>query len=270
MGEHTFNHGMVFDGELLTINESGKFNPRTISNGIFNKCVRNTISEDEAKTLHVTLWDCIPLEDFKNEYSQLEYAFRFESLSSKLKQFTSSKVSLIPTRIVHSLEQANQHYQELLAAGEEGSILKDRSMLWENKRSKKQLKLKSEVSGEFVVTGYNVGEGKLVGNLGSLYIESADGKIVAAMSGFSLKLRSEIWANITNSPVKYSMVESGSEVEYFAQPGDTDININSIIECEYNQLVKGKDNEIYSLFLPRFKCVRSDKEVANTLEELLK
>jgi ATP-dependent DNA ligase len=171
---------------------------------------------------------------------------------------------------VYSISEAQEHYQELLSEGEEGSILKDMDMVWENKRSKKQLKLKASDPGDFIITGYKAGEGKLVGNLGSLIVETSDGKLVSNMSGFSLKLRSEIWANITDAPVSYKMVIGSSDVEFFANPRDTDINIGSIIECEFNQLVKGKDSDVYSLFLPRFKQSRPDKLVPNSLSELLK
>lgn len=260
--------GHMIDGEMMTVDNLGKFNPRTVSNGVFNKCVRNTLSEQESTTLRVTVWDMVPLQDFYNELSLLSYSFRFNKLSTILSEIGVTKLSIIPSKIVHSIQQANEHYQELLAAGEEGSMLKDQDMIWENKRSKKQLKLKSEVTGDFLVTGSTPGVGKLTGNLGSLIIETSDGKVVASMSGFSLKLRSEIWANITDTDISYVMVVDGENKVFTSKPGDTDIKINSIIECEYNQLVKGKDNEIHSLFLPRFKCVRNDKDKANTIKEL--
>lgn len=260
--------GHMIDGEMMTVDKTGKFNPRTVSNGIFNKCVRNTLSGEESLTLRVTVWDMVPLQDFYNETSPLSYSFRFTKLSNILSEIGGNKLSIIPSKIVHSVQQANEHYQELLAAGEEGSMLKDQDMMWENKRSKKQLKLKSEVTGDFLITGSWPGVGKLTGNLGSLIIETSDGKVVSSMSGFSLKLRSEIWANITSEVVPYVMVIEGENKTFLAEPGDTDIKIGSIIECEYNQLVKGKDNEIHSLFLPRFKCVRNDKDKANTIKEL--
>jgi ATP-dependent DNA ligase len=260
--------GHMIDGEMMTVNSMGKFNPRTVSNGVFNKCVRNTLSKLESLTLRVTVWDIVPLQDFYNESSLLSYSFRFNKLSTVMCELGDNKLSIISSKIVHSVQQANEHYQELLAAGEEGSMIKDQDMIWENKRSKKQLKLKSEVTGDFLVTGSSPGVGKLTGNLGSLIIETSDGKVVSSMSGFSLKLRSEIWANITCAEVPYVMVIEGENKTFIAKPDDTDIKIGSIIECEYNQLVKGKDNEIHSLFLPRFKCVRNDKTKANTIKEL--
>lgn len=260
--------GFVIDGELLTVKEDGKFASRQISNGLFNKCVRNTLSEIESSALHITMWDLIPLNDFKAKYSPLEYWFRFEQLTEKSIGTDVKKVSLIPTRIVHSIAQAQEHYQEMLDAGEEGTMNKDRSMPWENKRSKLQLKLKSTETGDFEIVGYKVGEGKLVGNLGSLDIATSDRKVVASMSGFSLKVRSEIFANLTDSPVDYVMIVDNEAVTLTANPKDSDIGLGSIIECAYNQKIKGKNSDTWSVFLPRFKQSRPDKLIANSFEEL--
>jgi DNA ligase 1 len=260
--------GCVLDGELLSVLPNGKFAPRQISNGIFTKCVRDTLSEGESKTLHITTWDCIPLEDFKVGYSPLEYWFRWEQLTTKIVGVDVKRVSSIPTRIVHSIAQAQEHYNEVIALGEEGTMNKDRAMPWEDKRSKLQLKLKATETGDFKVVGYKDGVGKLTGNLGSLDIASSDDMVTANMSGFPLKLRSEIYANLTNASVEYTMIIEGEENIFIAVPGDSDIGIGSIIEAAYNQKIKGRDSDVWSIFLPRFKNSRPDKLVANSFLEL--
>lgn len=226
--------GFVIDGELLTIEASGKFSPRQISNGIFTKCVRDTLSENESENLHCTVWDFIPLEDFKSEKSQLPYSFRFDLLSSKLINVKPHKISIISSRIIHSVAQAQDHYQEMLSDGQEGTMLKDKNMMWEDKRSKKCLKLKSEDPNEFEVIGYKDGVGKLTGNLGSLEIASSDRLVLASMSGYSLKLRSEIYANLTGNSVPYRMVVDDAWVDMVALPGQSEINIGTIVECKHN------------------------------------
>lgn len=260
--------GFVIDGELLTVEPNGKFSPRQKSNGIFTKCVRDTLSEDESKTLHVTSWDIIPLEDFKNEKCKLTYKYRFELLTEKLKDFPVVTISLIPSRIVHSIAQSQEHYQEMISQGEEGTMLKQPNMLWENKRSKSILKLKAEDPNEFEVIGYKDGVGKLTGNLGSLEIASSDRIVVASMSGYSLKLRSEIYANLTGNTVPYRMVINDAWVDFMAFPGESDIAIGSIIECKHNGKIKSRDSSTWSVFLPRFEKVRNDKTVANAFAEI--
>ena len=141
-------------------------------------------------------------------------------------------------------------------------------MLWSDSRSNLQLKMKAKNTGDFKVTGYKDGVGKFLGNLGSLVIATSDDKLEANMSGFSFKLRSEIYANLTGNPVNYSMVEDGIVVTKTALPGESDINIGSIIEAAYNAKIKSRDSDIWSIFLPRFQTIRIDKDIANTIEEL--
>lgn len=262
---------VVLDGELLTINKDTlKFNNRQTSNGICSKAIKGTMSQAEADMLHVVVWDVIPYTDFKKESSDIQYKTRLETLQKMISDVHQHAdiISIIPTRIVHSIEQAQEHYQEMLAAGEEGTMLKSFDVLWGDTRSKLILKLKSEFTADMEVVGYKAGEGRLVGNLGSLDIATSDRKVFANMSGFSLKLRCEILANLTNSPVPYTMIEDGKEVQYIASPNDVDIGIGSIIEVMYNQKIKARDSDTWSLFLPRFKQSRQDKLIANTLEEL--
>ena len=147
-------------------------------------------------------------------------------------------------------------------------MLKDLDMLWENKRSKTILKLKAEDPNEFEVIGYKEGVGKLTGNLGSLEIASSDRLVVASMSGYSLKLRSEIYSNLTGNPVPYSMIVDGENTPYMAHPGDSEINIGSIISCIHNGKIKSRDSDIWSVFLPRYSEIRLDKTVANSFAEI--
>jgi ATP-dependent DNA ligase len=266
-------NSVVFDGELLAHNsETGKFHPRQYSNGLFTKCVRGTLSETEAELLHAVVWDAIPLAEFKAEKSKNGTGYRFAVLQQYMRVLydypNAGCISLIPSKVIRSIEEAQAHYQEMLAAGEEGTMLKDQDSLWESKRSKKILKLKSEFTGDLIVTGFIEGTGKLAGNLGSLEMTTSCGKCVASMSGFTLKLRSEIYANLQERPVSYTMIEDNKEVLYTANPGDTEINIGEIVELLYNQKIKSRNSEIWSLFLPRFSQVRKDKKVANSLGEL--
>ena len=271
-----FFKGVVIDGELLTVNAEGKFNSRQISNGICSKAIKNTMSEVESQSLHITAWDAIPLVDFIKEKSQLEYKDRFKILSDLIDRARSKistnafdkHISIIPSRIVHSIEQTQQYYEDAIAFGEEGLVIKQQSMLWSDSRSNLQLKMKAKNTGDFKVTGYKDGVGKFLGNLGSLVIATSDDKLEANMSGFSFKLRSEIYANLTGNPVNYSMVEDGIVVTKTALPGESDINIGSIIEAAYNAKIKSRDSDIWSIFLPRFQTIRIDKDIANTIEEL--
>lgn len=263
---------VVLDGELLSINKAtGKFNNRQTSNGICGKAVRNTMSAGEAATLHCVAWDAIPLADFMRGRSGLQYKERLTTLQKMMEQIPeyTSIISAVPGRIVHSIGQAQEHYQEMLSVGEEGTMVKDPAMLWSDTRSKQQLKLKDCATADLVVTGYQEGTGKLVNNLGSLNVETSDGLCKVAMSGFSMKVRSQIYANLTDKPISYVMVIDGADAELTANPGDIDVNIGSVVEVKYNQKIKSRDSQIWSLFLPRFSQTRADKTAANSLAEIV-
>lgn len=256
----------VLDGELLTVNESGKYNPRQTSNGIFNKCVKGTLSQKEAETLHVTVWDLIPFDDFKKGLCTIPYIDRVELLTDRIPEF-DTRISLIPSRMVNSIEEVQQHYQEMISAGEEGTMLKSPTFHWSDSRSKEILKLKSTFTADLEVVGFKEGEGKFAGNLGSLELATSDRKVFVSMSGFMLKLRSEIYASLTGNPVEYVMVVDGVEIVFVAEPL-SEVVIGSIIEVMYNGKIKGKNNDTWSLFLPRFSSLRLDKTVANSFDEL--
>jgi ATP-dependent DNA ligase len=267
----TFPSDFVVDCELLAIDpNTGKFLPRKIGNGIINKAVKGTISQDEIKYLHLVAWDMIPLDSYFSEKYDLPYCDRLAMLSSFVeKNPYKNLISLIESKVVYSQREVNEFFQKKLSDGEEGAMLKRIDGIWENKRVKDTLKLKSEKEGEFRVVSFNEGKGELLGNLGSLNLETDDNKVKVSVSGFSLKLRSEIYANLTGAPVEYQMMnkETDSFETLIANPGDCDIGVGSVVTVRYNELICDVDKN-YSLFLPRFVCLREDKDSTDTLETL--
>jgi ATP-dependent DNA ligase len=161
-----------------------------------------------------------------------------------------------------------EFYLKMRERGEEGAMLKTLGHIWSDERSKEILKLKNIATADLKVVGANEGTGILSGNLGALCLETECGKVTVNCSGFPLKLRSEIWANITGNPVNYVVVTPTGDETRTANPGDTTINISSIVEVKYNEVIDDKRTGKKSLFLPRFSQERFDKKVANTAVEL--
>ena len=233
----------VFDGELLVYDtvetdSNGKICDRQTGNGILNKAVKGTISKEEADRVFATLWDQIPYEDFVAGKCYQPYNYRFGRLKYliyKLSKFKLMKIDLVETFEVDSLEQTQRIFQNYLDDGEEGIILKDPNSLWENKRSKGQIKFKAELDCDLKVLSVISGTGKYSDAIGSLYCESADGVVkVYVGSGFNDEQR--------NAP-----------------PSDY---LDKIISVKYNaRITNVKDGE--SLFLPIFLEVRNDKEFAD-------
>lgn len=255
-----YNVPVVFDGELVVVDENGKILPRKVGNGIINKAIKGTISEEEAKMVRAQLWDVIPLSEFQAGVSKQVYLDRFNSLLQSInaaspKQEDATATALaghkkkywaIPCKIVNNLPEAQSHFEELLSSGEEGTILKNYNSLWEDTRSKHLVKFKAEKDADLEVIGWNPGTGKFEGMVGSLICATSDRLVEASVSGFPDDLRAEITRDI-------------------------DSWVGSIVSVLYNERISSKDKNragIDSLFLPRFMERRFDKTVANSSKEI--
>lgn len=249
---------VVIDGELVVVDASGKILPRKIGNGIINKAIKGTISEEEAKMVRAQLWDIIPASEFKAGISTKKYVDRFADISAAVEavkpadadatfaalQGQHKKFWVIPSKVVNNLDEAVAHYEELHAAGEEGTILKNYVGLWEDTRSKHLVKMKSEKDCDLEIIGWNPGTGKFENMVGSLVCASSDRLVEVAISGFSDELRAEITRDI-------------------------DSWVGSIVAVMYNERIGSKARTgVDSLFLPRFLERRFDKTTPNSSKEI--
>lgn len=224
----------VFDGELL-VKIDGKVADRQTGNGILNKANKGTISEAEAALVCATVWDYIPYVLFTDGYAPTPYETRFEKLSMAI-EGASDRIELVPHIVVESLDAAKVIFEQFLAEGKEGIILKDPKGEWEDKRSKGQIKFKGELECDLKITAMEEGTGKYSGQLGALICASSDNGIqVRVGSGLTDEQRKNLYT---------------SEL------------IGKIVAVKYNARIKNKLGE-ESLFLPIFIEVREDKDVAD-------
>ena len=234
----------VLDGELVVVDSAGKVLPRKTGNGIINKAVRGTISEEEASRVRFMVFDCINRSKFETGTGdKTEYSVRYADLLALVVP-TTKYVKVVLTKIVHSEAEAYDHFRELYRMGEEGTILKDMRSTWENKRSKLQIKFKGIISCDLRVVAVEEGTGKNKGKVGALVCETSDGL-----------LRTNVGTGLNDNDR--------------AQPFD--YYVDKIVEVEYNELIQSKvAGALHALFLPRFVVVRTDKLHADSLAEIQK
>lgn len=231
----------VFDGELLVEDVNGGIADRQTGNGILNKAVHNTITIDEASMVRATLWDVIPYTEFIAGKYNVSYQNRLHELSTLLDEANVPFIYKVEHVEVYSIDAAKDIFEEYLADGKEGIILKDKRGIWENKRTKSQIKFKGELECDLKIVGIEEGTGKNVGKLGAIIVESADSKIrVAVGTGFS-----DIHRDTFN----------------------TSNIIGNIVAVKYNSRIVNKQGE-HSLFLPVFVEMRTDKDVADSSEDI--
>ena len=246
---------MMYDGELLVTDHNGNILPRKVGNGILNKAIRGTISEEEACRVIIQFWDRVPLTEFYKKKSADPYDVRFEKLKQADESYrktegylvdrivNTSKYHIVDSRIVNNIEEAIEYYQESIAAGEEGIMLKTMSHVWQDKRSNELVKFKCEKLCELKVTGWLEGTGKYKGYLGKLQCESECGQLeVNIGSGFSDNFRLTV------------------------KPDDI---IGKVITVKFNEVIDSDDKpDKYSLFLGRYIETRDDKDVADDISTI--
>jgi hypothetical protein len=231
---------MVFDGELL-VNDKGVILDRQTGNGILNKANKGTISDLDARKVRATVWDVIPFDAFASGICKVDYATRLNGLERMIQKSSPAKVNLVQTDLVQTLDMAQSIFESYLADGLEGIILKSSDGIWEDKRSKSQIKFKGELECDLRIVGVQMGTGKYDGMLGAILCESADGVIkVSVGSGFSDEQRKEL--------MKQNLLDK-------------------IAAIKYNMRIKNKAGE-ESLFLPIVLEIRDDKEVADSSKDI--
>lgn len=227
---------VVFDGELLCRDAGGKVMDRKTGNGILNKAVKGTQSLAEGQLVCAQLWDVIPFHTFNKGKGDLPYSQRFADLIRLHSLAKDHRVSIVETETVHDIDQARELFEQYLADGQEGIILKTKDMIWENKRSKHQIKFKGELECDLKVVDWVEGTGKNVGRMGALVLESADGLVQVGLgTGFSDADRDSI----------------------------TRADIGRVVAVKYNARISDKRKGVDSLFLPVFLEWRLDKDDAD-------
>lgn len=239
---HPLEKDLVLDGELLHRTEEGKIADRATGNGILTKSIKGTISKEEQESLLVVVWDVISLEDYQKGVSEVPYEKRLELLRTLVSG--SDVISLIESRSVSDLPETFSYFIEARERGEEGIILKNLADAWEGKRIRGSVKFKLEISNTLRCLEQRPGKPgtKYETCLGSLVCASDD-KTVEVMvgGGFSDEQREFFWKN----PL-----------------------VGKCVEIVSNGLIQDKDGT-YSLFLPRFKMVRDDKNETDDFQTIL-
>lgn len=235
------HRGFVFDGELLARDDDNGIVDRKIGNGLYTKAVRGTLSAKEASKLCMVVWDVIPTDEFNAGQGSMSYRDRLRVLMDYSSKFNAAIVTIVESKIVHTIKEVQEFYELMRSRGEEGAIVKVASSRWEDRRSKNMVKMKAEETCDAVVVGVIEGSGKYAGMIGSLECESSCGLL------------------------KFNV---GSGFNDDDRKKDPSFYMGKIVEVAYNEIISSKGKTTKSLFLPIYKQVRYDKNVANKLDEL--
>lgn len=199
--------------------------------------------EEAVDAVTYVVWDFIPYDIYvKAGTFEVEREDRLKKLADAIHE--NEYIQLIEYKYVDTYEEAIAHFREMVARGEEGTILKALTGFWENKKPTHQVKMKLEMTIDLKIIGFNEGKKgtKYEGTLGSFICTSDDGKLNADPGGIAEDIRDKVWAS-------------------------QDHYLNTIIEVKCNGISHNRDGE-YSLLHPVFNHFRDDKDRADTFEEI--
>jgi hypothetical protein len=230
-----FPSDYVYIGEMTLKGEK----QRSIGNGNINS------SEPDHDNIIFTVWDMIHVSEYSKKNGTSNYEDRFEMLQNLVKTLGSDGVEIVPFKIVKSMRESFEHFQELTKAGFEGTVIKAHDMKWKDGNSLKQLKVKLEIDLDVICTGFTDGKigTKRESTFGAMTFENAEGTIKGQCSGFT----DEVLADFNSRR---------SEL------------IGTVFTVRCNDITKARDNDFHALSHPRFIELRS-KTDTDTLERSL-
>ena len=241
MAEANANGEFVLMGEVLVRDEDDSIMSRQASNGYMNRDDR-----DESR-IFISAWDMVPLSDwgYKGK-STVTYSERFARLEKFVASNPGLGIELTEHRVCNNVQDIVDHFKDVRERGEEGLMLKSPSLGWKDGTATDMIKLKVVIEVEMRVTGWTEGTGKFTGMIGSIECASECGEIVVNASGLIDEDRTGFLSLI-----------------------DDWIANGQVITIKTNGVTLSKtEGAKYSLYLPRFKEVRQDKNVADTLAKI--
>ena len=228
---------VFFDGELTDLN-------RKSVSGKVTQILKGTAPDNIDKDFLFNVFDLEKSEVLKIGKGTTPFIKRrqeLEFLMGFLKE--ESKVKLARQWVVNSMDEVNKIYEEIVALGGEGVILKSSHHVYECKRSKSWVKLKEVKDLDLEIVGWYPGEGKREGYIGGFICTDK-----------SKTLDVKIGSGFTEEDLKTLSV-------------NPDSLIGKITAIQYNVPITDKFGN-RSLFLPRFIEVRSDKTEADDISSL--
>lgn len=274
---------VVVDGELVYFPKSKKQGldmffdeeeeenivaSREEGNGIANKSIQGTISKDEADCVRFQVWDLINYKVTQGTSTDInEINKPYEDRLKDLEEITlnSERLELIPSEEVKTLEEAQIIYRKYVDMKLEGIILKNKKGVWADGRTCDQVKFKEEKDFDLEIIGAYP-HSKDPEKLGGVNLKSRDGTIlVDCGSGFKDKDHDKIKGKKVWIPLEERHELDRRLLWDLHKQGKL---IGMIISGVCNAAQKVEGRETYSLFLPRVKMRRLDKQEANDFYEI--
>lgn len=254
---------------------------REIGNGIVNKSLQGTISPEEQAGIVYQVWDLIPYEVYygtkeeqKNQDPSTEgYQHRLQLLRSVIKDIPN--IEIVPTKLVHSFEEAKADYNQYRLDGMEGSILKNVDFVWRDSRVPDQVKIKNKTPIDLKIVGIYAHK-KDPNKVGGFVVVDASGHAQTNTgSGLTDTDQEKVWDDSLGADVwvkRPCTLEVRGDLDREYIMANSEKYLGAILEMEVDGLQRSKTRKKgepeFSFFLPIIKKVRWDKTEPNDIYDI--
>lgn len=196
--------------------------------------------------IRYTVWDSITLDDYFNKKSDIEYRNRLDYLYKRTPVLNCTRVNIVERKKVYSYDEAMAHFQEVLARGDEGTILKAPTATWKDGKPNWQVKMKIDMDLDLKIVGFKYGSkgSKNEDVISTLITESSCGKLKTNPAG----MKEDMMRYITDNQDKL---------------------LGTVVEIRCCGLSQNSDGE-YSTLHPSVVELRDDKNTCDSLESAKK
>lgn len=224
---------ICLDGEITLLNNKGV--PSKLA---YKQAMKITRSDGEKHGVKMIVFDAMLAEEFRNQKCDRVWEDRRKALDTIFGSRELTYFELLPVLYQgEDTEMILKWLDAAIADQQEGVMINIALAPYEFKRTNYLLKVKKMSTLDLEIVGFEEGTGRLAGTLGAILVRYKNGNIVKVGSGFSDRLRIEIWAS------RDEWLGNICEIQYFEETTNAD---------------GGK-----SLRFPVFKDYRPDKTVAD-------
>lgn len=202
------------DGEITLLNRGNLSSKEAYKQTM--KIVRQT-TNPEKHGIKMLVFDCMTAEEFKAQKCKFTYLVRRTDAEKLFSYDNFTYFELLPILYRGSdTSKITEILEEEVANGEEGIMINILDAEYEFKRTNSLLKVKKMQTLDLEIIGFEEGEGRLAHTLGAILVRYKDGNIVKVGSGFSDRLRAELWR------ARGDFLGKIVEIQYFEETTNAD------------------------------------------------
>lgn len=183
---------ICLDGEITLLDNKG-----IPSKEAYKRAMKITRADGEKHGVKMICFDCMYAEEFRNQKCDRTWKDRRQMMTNILANAAESLQYFEPLPVLYegdNTEMILKWLDAAIADQQEGIMINLTEAPYEFKRTNYLLKVKKMSTLDLEIVGFEEGTGRLTGTLGAILVRYKDGNIVKVGSGFSDRLRLEIWA----------------------------------------------------------------------------